>query len=229
MKVFINDNPVYFRGQESDDHHVYDHVVDGAEFDLAHANLVDNLLVRSAQIDHIDKVIEILSDKKAKRLNSITFLFEDKEKAVKYFKSNFKIIKAAGGIVKKDRKTLAIYRLGKWDFPKGKLEKKETPELGAVREVEEECAIKVRLKEKVVKTWHTYVQNGKRILKRTDWYLMDCLDDSNMTPQLEEKITDIKWFTKKEMDRSLLTSYRSIRYIYQKYLRVLEKQKVEID
>ena len=36
---------------------------------------------------------------------------------------------------------LLIYRRGKWDLPKGKLDYEESPEQAGVREVEEECGI----------------------------------------------------------------------------------------
>lgn len=54
-----------------------------------------------------------------------------------------KFILAAGGLVKNtEDQWLLIFRLGKWDLPKGKLENGETPEAAALREVEEECGIK---------------------------------------------------------------------------------------
>jgi 8-oxo-dGTP pyrophosphatase MutT (NUDIX family) len=38
-----------------------------------------------------------------------------------------------------------ILRLGKWDLPKGKMEKNEEPMICAIREVEEECGIKAKI------------------------------------------------------------------------------------
>ncbi len=62
-----------------------------------------------------------------------------------YLKKKFKIVKAAGGlVVKKKKKFLMIYRMKKWDLPKGKKEKMETYKEAAVREVGEECNVSVK-------------------------------------------------------------------------------------
>ena len=58
------------------------------------------------------------------------------------FCANYMLIEAAGGLVynAKDQ-LLMIFRNGKWDLPKGKLEVGENIEQCAMREVEEECGI----------------------------------------------------------------------------------------
>jgi 8-oxo-dGTP pyrophosphatase MutT (NUDIX family) len=112
--------------------------------------------------------------------------------------------------VRKGEKVLLIYRLKKWDLPKGKLKKGEDPLKGAKREVEEECNIRVDVRDKICSTWHTYTRKDKRILKRTDWYLMNCTDDSNMRPQIEEFIDDVKWMKKEDALKCIRSSYASI-------------------
>jgi len=58
------------------------------------------------------------------------------------FRAYFKFLEAAGGIVENAaEEILFIKRLGVWDFPKGKIEKGETAEKAAIREVEEETAV----------------------------------------------------------------------------------------
>ena len=53
------------------------------------------------------------------------------------------MIQAAGGLVNNEKdEILMIFRRGKWDLPKGKLDKGETLEECAVREVEEETGLK---------------------------------------------------------------------------------------
>jgi 8-oxo-dGTP pyrophosphatase MutT (NUDIX family) len=118
-----------------------------------------------------------------------------------------------------------MYRLKKWDLPKGKLDREEKSKEGAVREVEEECNIKVRLEAKVCATWHTYMQNGNRILKRTKWYAMACIDDSQMRPQLEEDIEQLIWVDKEQAKILLADSYQSINYVVDKYYQ--QKAKTE--
>ena len=85
-----------------------------------------------------ERLAEIIFDSK----EDLTIESEDLEGLWKAFCSHFTIILAAGGIVKKDKKFLFIKRHGKWDIPKGKLEKGENDEEGAVREIEEECNIR---------------------------------------------------------------------------------------
>ena len=52
-----------------------------------------------------------------------------------------KIIAAGGLVTNENNELLMIFRRGKWDLPKGKLDKGETIEECAIREVEEETGI----------------------------------------------------------------------------------------
>ena len=64
---------------------------------------------------------------------------EDINKLKKVFFKHFKLIKAGGGLVKnKAGDVLLIFRRGKWDLPKGKLDDNESLLECAVREVKEE-------------------------------------------------------------------------------------------
>src|SRR5690606_34722288 len=137
----------------------------------------------------------------------------------KYLKSKFKIVKAAGGLVRKKEKFLMIYRLKKWDLPKGKREKNESFRETAVREVGEECNIAVKIGRKICVTWHTYTMNKRAMLKKTKWYLMDCTDDARMKPAVEEDIEDLRWMTRKEVYHALEHSYKSISYVFEEYYR----------
>ncbi|MDB5013229.1 MAG: hydrolase [Daejeonella sp.] len=112
-------------------------------------------------------------------------------------KLSVKIIKAAGGIVSnEENKYLFIFRKGKWDLPKGKIDSGEKTKVAAVREVEEECGIKVTSAgKKTCKTYHVYEMGGKVILKKTTWYKMRADNQPNLVPQLEEDITEAKWLS----------------------------------
>lgn len=136
------------------------------------------------------------------------------EHTIEYLKKHLVFIKAAGGVVKKDGDLLFIHRLGKWDLPKGKLEKGELEDEAAVREVEEECAVKATLNEKIGCTYHTYQMKGKSVLKETHWYFMNCFDDRGMTPQEEEDIKEVQWVKPNELSDVLSDTYDSIRYIF---------------
>ena len=110
----------------------------------------------------------------------------------------------------------------KWDLPKGKREKNETSKRTAVREVQEECNITVKLGRRICTTWHTYTMNKNSFLKKTKWYLMDSVDDAKMKPALEEDIEELRWMTRKEVYHALGHSYKSINYVFEQYYKKIE-------
>ncbi|MEO8760499.1 MAG: NUDIX domain-containing protein [Bacteroidia bacterium] len=127
------------------------------------------------------------------------------------FGKEFIIIEAAGGLIKNDAsEILFIYRHDKWDLPKGKLEKKETPEVAAVRECQEECGLKdITLQDFLINTYHIYLFKKGWALKKTYWYNMLC-NETNLVPQLEESITDIGWKNIIEIPGMLNNTYYNI-------------------
>jgi 8-oxo-dGTP pyrophosphatase MutT (NUDIX family) len=143
----------------------------------------------------------------------------DMDKLKKALFKNFTLIEAAGGIVLNSKKELLfIYRLGKWDLPKGKIEKKETEEGAAIREVEEETGVShLKLKKKIGETYHTYNAFGKHFLKTTHWFYMTCSGDQVLTPQTEENITEIKWVKTKDIKEPMADTYPSIKDILTKF------------
>ncbi len=136
-------------------------------------------------------------------------------------KTHFTLLEAGGGIVQQENgNTLFIHRRGKWDLPKGKIEKGESIEVGALREVEEECNIKATLQRKIGETWHTYVQNDAHILKCTHWFAMRCsaTEAKNAKPQYEEDIHQIAWLSPREIREKVYpNTFRSIIEIYQQF------------
>ncbi len=139
----------------------------------------------------------------------------DLKKLKETFFKNFTIIEAAGGIVQNDKKDiLFIYRLDKWDLPKGKIEKGEEEEACAVREVTEETGVKdLHLKKKIGETYHVYDQFGKHFLKVSHWYYMTCSSTQKLVPQTEEHITEIKWVKTKDIKEPMQNTYPSIKDI----------------
>ncbi|GAB2684752.1 NUDIX domain-containing protein [Mucilaginibacter koreensis] len=120
----------------------------------------------------------------------------DAKKQLKKVIKQVALVEAAGGLVEqKNGELLFIYRHDKWDLPKGKLEKGEKPKAGAVREVEEECGITIKkCGKRICKTYHAYVMKDELVLKRTYWYDMSYKGKGELKPQLEEGITDVRWF-----------------------------------
>lgn len=127
----------------------------------------------------------------------------------------YKFIEAAGGIVAKGDEFLFIKRNGVWDIPKGKLEKGESVEEGAIREIEEECNIfNLRLQQHLIDTWHTYEHKGKNVLKKTYWFYLrvDQLD-TDLKPQTEEGITAVQFFGLKDFEIIRSNTYGSIHQV----------------
>ena len=223
MKIFINDISVNLvKASAEVESHIYDVVLNGLTTNIDSKKLKDDVLVKEATLSQVQALINLMHVKKFKHLDSITFAVQpDSYKSIKKaVKSQFKIVKAGGGIVAKGDQILLIYRKGKWDLPKGKLEKKEGKKEGALREVEEECNIKAKLGNKITHTWHTYILNGKKHLKKTHWYRMECVDDSTMKPQLDEGITDVKWMDQKGTRQAMVNSFRSIRHVIKKFYKL---------
>lgn len=225
MKIFINDIPVrIIDTAEAKPPSEYDLIIDGKKEKIKPKKLIDDVLINDAAPEKVEELLQLMTDNKFKQVDSITFTAVDSKVLIKFIKSKFKVVEAAGGVVDKDGKTLLIYRQGRWDLPKGKLDKKEKKKDCAVREVEEETGVKVSIDGKIATTWHTYIRNKKYVLKKTYWYAMECLDDSAMAPQAEENIDEVRWVTLTELRSALYASYRSIRTVIHEYHRMLKTQ-----
>tara|TARA_B100000131_G_scaffold222786_1_gene214355 strand:+ start:993 stop:1679 length:687 start_codon:yes stop_codon:yes gene_type:complete len=220
-RIFINDIPVSFKNLDNSKLKVenYDTLIDGSS-GIIHTKLRARVLIYDALPDSIDALLKIMTEKKLKKTYSVTFTLKNKKEVIKYLKEKFKVIKAAGGIVQNnENKILFIYRLGKWDLPKGKKDKGEKIKDCAVREVEEETNTKVKIIKKNCTTWHTYTRYKKFILKKTVWYKMKCIDDSKMKGQKKEKIEKVRWMENKIINEILINSYKSLSYVVKKYFK----------
>jgi len=160
-----------------------------------------------------------------KREEKILFLLSPEEnKLWDNFRSIFVTIRAAGGMILKGGKYLFIFRRGKWDLPKGKTDKGETPEQTAVREVHEECGIRdLTITKQLPATWHIYQSGyedskGLWILKETVWFEMAHRDDEKLVPQTDEEITQVKWFRSDDFDIILKNTYPNLEQIIRLYL-----------
>jgi 8-oxo-dGTP pyrophosphatase MutT (NUDIX family) len=125
------------------------------------------------------------------------------------FYKDFKVIKAGGGVVKNEMDdVLFIFRRGFWDLPKGKKDKGEKCRACAKREVEEETGlVDVKTEKKICTTYHTYIENGRNILKKTRWYNMNADSAQPLVPQEDEGIQQIEWVKKEDMPGKLARSF----------------------
>ena len=132
-----------------------------------------------------------------------------------------RVIIAAGGLVtNQQNELLMIFRRGKWDLPKGKLDNGESIEACAVREVEEETGIRnIQLGAMIGITYHDYFDPWTKedVCKESHWYAMRIFDDQKLIPQTEEDITEIKWVNETELKKCLENSYPSIIEIIAKW------------
>jgi 8-oxo-dGTP pyrophosphatase MutT (NUDIX family) len=184
------------------------------------------------RIESYEKIDESVFDLKivyAWAINHKSKLFyvpcKDAKAFLKTVAKSVTLIEAAGGLVKNENGSyLFIYRNDKWDLPKGKIERYEKVKEAAVREVEEECGIKVsNLDEKICKTYHVYLYRGEVVLKKTHWFKMRCKGQEKLKPQKEEGITEVRWFKREHIGPILKNTFPSIMDVLKKEDLIKEK------
>ena len=175
-----------------------------------------------------------LLEKGSPKVTEVTIHYPDLEELWTAFKSHYKLVLAAGGVVnlKGTDTFLFIHRRGYLDLPKGKIDPGETIKETALREVEEETGVSdLRIVEPVDKsfaaselansklgvadcksiTLHTYrTKKGKRVLKPTYWYAMET-GQVELVPQAEEGIDWARWMTFESAKQEQFEFYPSLR------------------
>jgi len=127
-----------------------------------------------------------------------------------------KIIAGGGVVVNENNQVLFIYRRKKWDLPKGKLDPGEDIKACAIREVMEETGIRnLTIGNLIIVTTHSYEENGMNMQKETHWFEMKAstVDNSTLTPQLEEDIEKIEWVSPENLEEYLSETYTSIQQV----------------
>jgi len=169
----------------------------------------------SKVVRDIKNIAGFLKEQLDSRLNSETIFYNNGNPDDEFHKisQQFESVIAAGGIVwNKEKQILLIYRRGKWDLPKGKVEEGENFETAALREVQEEAGIgKLRLLNKYDETYHIYKEKEKYILKTTHWFEMLSDDDGETSPQRSEGIISARWIGRKDFESKMNKSYGSVR------------------
>ncbi len=162
----------------------------------------------------LEIALDLLENTSVKELNVFG---ENIEEIWNEFQKLFRIIEAAGGLVSNPQgELLFIKRLGKWDLPKGKMEKGESREESAVREIEEETGLKeVKLVKFINTTYHIYIErNGEKILKCTHWFEMTFDGEDTSKPQIEEGITEVAWKNTTQIEDEVFPStFQNIKLI----------------
>jgi 8-oxo-dGTP pyrophosphatase MutT (NUDIX family) len=145
--------------------------------------------------------------------------------AFQAFASLFRFIPAAGGLVRNEQgEFLFIHRLGFWDLPKGKINKRDIPgkehadqdgasaRAAAIREVLEETGLQtVVIRKELPSTWHIYKAKERWVLKETKWFEMEADSGQKLKPQASEGIFLVKWTPLNAIHCILSHAYASIR------------------
>lgn len=208
IKIYFNNKPLYLT----------DKITSETE-DYLHRN--DAVFIDEYSHSGVKTMIYELS---LPEIYAGVFLYKDVEALLNTFKKEFTLIQAAGGFVYTGEHLLLIFRRGKWDLPKGKLDEGETLEACAIREIQEETGVTgLILKEPLCITYHTYYQDGVHILKESHWYLIEAQGLQPFSPQTEEDIEQCEWVDFKELSKYMSNTHASIFDVVNAGLKKLKK------
>lgn len=199
ITIYFEDKPVFLCDEITPEINEYRHHPDAVYIDELSTAAINSLL---HEIKKPRFHAAIIFDKDFMKLKSVFF-------------KHFELIKAGGGLVKNKREEiLMIFRRGKWDLPKGKLDEGETIEECAKREVEEETGLqKLTVIKPLMITYHTYNLFGKHNLKETHWFLMHATGNEELIPQTEEEISETKWVKKGDLESYLKNTFPTIEMV----------------
>lgn len=192
-KVFVNDAPLILTNKLSE-------TVNGNYF----------LLNGGAINDAIDALAK-------NKLQEAFIYHPNNEEILKKFTKNIPLVVAAGGVVtNKEGKVLFIYRNNKWDLPKGKLDKGETIEECALREVMEETGVKgLKIENFLKTTYHVFKNRGTYKLKEVHWFAMKTSYKGKLKGEKKEGIVRVKWKGPKKIKKALQNSYTNIKILFE--------------
>ncbi len=195
-KVFVNDNLLLLTNQVQKETDFELFLLDGIDLKQLLAKMFSNK-IRKACIYHADE-----------------------QHILRTFKDKLTVNKAGGGLVYNPQgQVLFIFRNGKWDLPKGGIEKGESIEDTALREVAEETGVaNLSLGPKLLKTYHIFKRGGQYRLKITHWFEMHTDFSGEFTPQTEEGIEKVVWLSPSEWPEALRNSYKNISLLFDERL-----------
>ena len=116
---------------------------------------------------------------------------------------------SAGGVVFRGSGSGVEYALikagGRWSFPKGNIEKGETPELAALREISEETGLplgSLSIVGRLPDVEYAFRWGGALVFKKVHNYLVHLKAEAPLEPQLGE-IEEVRWFSPDEARRAI--------------------------
>lgn len=188
-KVFVDDKPIVLT------------TVVSKETDFK------NYLLKSSKIG------KVIKELKKSSIKEVRLIGKNENKLIKKFLKKLPNVVAGGGKVYNDKgDILFIYRNGKWDLPKGKIDGKETIEAAALREVEEETGVKgLKIVKSLETTYHIFKRNGRHRIKITKWFEMHTSYTGELVPEEIEGITKVEWLNEEQTQMALENSYANIK------------------
>lgn len=199
---------------------VYHRIIDAKQIAFSASlfkGLSGCLLLVNVSVEYFKQLLLFLDKHEQTQIQQIVVVVEDLGHFRETLSEHFEIVSAAGGVIQNQDKCLMIFRRGKWDLPKGKIDEGEEAHTAAIREVAEECNLEAEIEKEICSTWHHYWIDGKIVLKETKWYLMHTSNPSAIKPQAEEDIEKIEWKNKTEIDKALQNSFSSIKYVMEQF------------
>lgn len=206
LKIFFGDKPLFLCDEVDEIIQPYVHHDDAIFIDELNSHTV------KAMIHEMERP----------EVHAGVFYHADLEILKKAFYKKFTLVAAAGGLVQNEKKEmLLIFRRGKWDLPKGKLDKAETLESCAVREVEEETGLeKIKLLSPLSISYHTYHEGARFILKESHWFNMKVSGNQKLVPQTEEDIHEIRWVTIHEAVKFFPECFPSVIDVIKEFIKI---------
>jgi 8-oxo-dGTP pyrophosphatase MutT (NUDIX family) len=192
-KVFVNESPLILTNKLSDTTNNNYFLMNGSS---------------------INEAISALAKKK---LDKAYIYHPNHEEILKKFAKKIPLVIAAGGVVtNKEGKVLFIFRNGKWDLPKGGVDKGETLERAAIREVEEETGVQgLKIENFLKTTYHIFKRNGGYKLKEVHWFAMRTSYKGELVGEVSEGIEKVKWKGPGKIKKALENSYTNIRVLFE--------------
>jgi 8-oxo-dGTP pyrophosphatase MutT (NUDIX family) len=191
-KVFVNDKPLFLTNE----------IAKETDFQL--------FLLESVDIEQL--IVKMFNNK----IQKAYLYYPDEKEILKKVKEKIPVCKAGGGLVyNKKGEVLFIFRNGKWDLPKGGIEKGEEISETALREVEEETGVtNLVIKRKMQKTYHIFKRSGRYKLKVTHWFEMETDFEGTPVGQVNEGIEKAVWLKPEEIKEALKHSFENIKLLF---------------
>lgn len=116
---------------------------------------------------------------------------------------------SAGGVVYRRAAEGSEFALikagGRWSFPKGNIEKGETAEVAALREISEETGLpldRLRIVRRLPDVEYAFRWTGMLVFKTVHNFLVEFEGDASFNPQLSE-IEEVAWFQAEAARRTI--------------------------